>query len=252
MGNSFYGGQDARPFIIKKKFDSVEDMVTAFSIGLVYTDVNFEDYVLIETEHKNNPENGMIFRRGYDVNSNRYIDSYEVVSEKVNDVERVVAFVLRENDDRLKAYGAEYIGTIVGPAGGAPHLDFSRGYDEIQTIEGYKDCIEGSFKPKLVSGKTNNEIKGKWYSVRTKDNESTTVFIGFEIPYTVFDFTAKSKIISSAILSNREREENTVCKVPQCCFKRAFARGVNPLVFTSNHASIFSCEVNSWGISLAS
>lgn len=192
MGNSFYGGQDARPFVIKNKFSSVEDMVTAFSIGLVYTDVNFEDYVLIETEHKNNPENGMIFRRGYDVNSNRYIDSYEVVSEKVNGVERVVAFVLRENDDRLKAYGAEYIGTIVGPAGGAPHLDFSQEYDKIQTTKGHEDCIVGSFKPKLVSGKTNNEIKGKWYSVRTKDNESTTVFISFEIPYTVFDFTAES------------------------------------------------------------
>ena len=60
-----------RPFIIKKKFDSVAQMVEKFSLGLSYLDVNFEEYVLIETKHKNNPENGMIFRRGYDVNSEK-------------------------------------------------------------------------------------------------------------------------------------------------------------------------------------
>lgn len=196
MGNSFYGGQDARPFIIKNKFNSVAEMVEKFELGLSYLDVNFEEYVLIDCHNKNNPENGMIFRRGYDVNSNRYITSYTPVPINENDSEAIVKFT--ENPKTL-AYGAEYIGTIVGPAGGAPLVKMYDGFTEIPTIP--KDAYNGvnleggeiitlSQGNGLVSGKDTDDIQWKYYSLRTKNNESTTLHIGFKVPYPVFEMSA--------------------------------------------------------------
>jgi hypothetical protein len=202
MGNSFYGGQDARPFIITKEavFATVQEMVAAFSRGLAYTTVNFEDYVLINCQNKNNPENGMIFRRGYDVNSNRYITSYTPVPINENDSETIVKFT--ENPKTL-AYGAEYIGTIVGPAGGAPLVKMYNGlienipkiteneYEGV-TFEGGESIVLNKDNKGLVSGKDNkDEIQWNYYSLRGKNNESTTLHIGFQIPYPVFEMSAK-------------------------------------------------------------
>jgi len=73
-------------------------MIKAFQDGPNYTKVHYGEHVLINTENKNNSENGQIYRRGYDFN---------------NDMG-----------------GAEYIGTIVGPAGMAPMLSM----DDYDTI----------------------------------------------------------------------------------------------------------------------
>ena len=107
----------------------------------------------------------------------------------------------------------------MGPAGGAPHLDFSKSFEDIKKITGHKDYISNNkdeeWTPSYaklipgydsVEGHPNNDIKWNWYSVRTEDNESTTVYLGFEIPYTVFDFTAES--ISAYVKPVATRETN--------------------------------------------
>ena len=67
---SFYGGKQGRTYRITTHFDSIYDMVQAFNEGGSYTDVNYDEYVIIDTilrkNEKNNAENGIIYRRGYD------------------------------------------------------------------------------------------------------------------------------------------------------------------------------------------
>ena len=51
--SNFYGGKDGRSFIIVKEFQSIHEMVEKFKLGPVYTEVNFDEYVLINTVNNN-------------------------------------------------------------------------------------------------------------------------------------------------------------------------------------------------------
>ena len=66
---SFYGGKQGRSYKIVQHFDSVKAMVDAFQQGGTYTDVGYDEYVIIDTiinnNDKTNPENGLLYRRGY-------------------------------------------------------------------------------------------------------------------------------------------------------------------------------------------
>ena len=119
--NSFYGGRQGKSFIISKTYSSVQDMTNDF-YKLLDCSVNFNEYVLINTEYKNNPENGRIYQRGYDYASDRKIDSYVLNSTDA-------LFTVNS----INAYGAIYIGTIVGPSGPAPLIEFNT-IEEIQNI----------------------------------------------------------------------------------------------------------------------
>ena len=69
---SFYGGKQGRSYKITAHFDSIWDMVQAFNQGGDYTDAQYDEYVIIDTvlrrNLKNNAENGILYRRGYDFN----------------------------------------------------------------------------------------------------------------------------------------------------------------------------------------
>ena len=120
MGN-FYGGREGRSFVITKEFQTITEMVEKFSMGPSYNEVHFDEYVLINTINKNSPENGQIFRRGYDFDSDRTINSYKLGrDEKGNTYLKV----------DIPAGGAVYVGTIVGPAGRAPIFNFNL-YDNV-------------------------------------------------------------------------------------------------------------------------
>ena len=88
---SFYGGQPGISFVITQHFSSIEEMVNSFKQGDQYTEVNYGEHVIIDTENKNDPDNGKIYKRGYELSNN--------------------------------LGGAIYIGLIVGPAGLAPALE---------------------------------------------------------------------------------------------------------------------------------
>ena len=168
---SFYGGKYGSSFIIVKTYSSVEEMVNLFKQGPDYSTVHYDEHVLINTENKNNPENGRIYRRGYDFS----------------------------NDQG----GAIYIGTIVGPAGKAPMLELTtidkvnekfaeEGYDERRGEGSYK-LTDGNLLPgKTEEGAFNDEIQWAFCSIRDPNEEDCIAYIGFKIPYLVIDFIAES------------------------------------------------------------
>lgn len=127
---SYYGGKPGNSFVIVKTFPSIAAMTEVFKLGPNYVDVNFDEYVLINTEYKNNPENGQIFRRGYDYNSTtRTITSYTFGRK---DSKQIYA------NKEILAAGAEYVGTIVGPAGRASKLNFTgftdKTFDDVKEL----------------------------------------------------------------------------------------------------------------------
>ena len=63
---SFYGGRRGASFIIARTFASKEEMITEFQKGSVYKEVKFDEYVLINSDNKAYPENGNVYKRGYD------------------------------------------------------------------------------------------------------------------------------------------------------------------------------------------
>lgn len=206
--NSFYGGRKGTPFIIVKDYKDIPSMVNDFSEGGDFTDVNYDEYVLINTYNKNHPDNGKVFRRGYDYNSGRTIQAYRAytdanhTNEIINGSDQAYAAAYYQKDQSYDAGGAVYIGTIVGPAGKAPMLELttyenaaaqsaSEGFDERKTNGSYSvenDC--------LVPGKDgttfNDDIQ--WYCtcIRNENDEDSQAYIGFKIPYPVIEFQTSS------------------------------------------------------------
>jgi len=50
---SFYGGRPGNSFVIVKAFSSVDEMNTNFALGPNYTEVRYDEHVIINTENKN-------------------------------------------------------------------------------------------------------------------------------------------------------------------------------------------------------
>ena len=174
--NSFYGGRRGASFVIAKRYSTIAEMVAAFSRGGDYKTVNYDEYVLIDTENKNNPDNGKIYRRGYEYNNSMG--------------------------------GAIYEGQIVGPAGLAPHTEMHT-IDEVEQIEQREDFTyrrgSGEYSPvggNIIPGKYvepgtgiikyNDKISWAYCSVRDMNSHESTAHIGFKFPYTVIDYTTTS------------------------------------------------------------
>lgn len=169
--NSFYGGIKGASFIIVARYASIAEMIKAFSGGGSYTAVNYDEYVIIDTENKNDPDNGKLYRRGYSYND--------------------------------EMGGAQYVGQIVGPSGLAPFVEITS-YEDAkskQAKEGYESHVSfGEYAPTadLVPGKVDGKEQYndsiKWYcaSIRDNYNRDAIAYIGFIFPYLVVDYTAES------------------------------------------------------------
>lgn len=217
--DSFYGAKPARPMVIKDSFPYFDDMVEAFKQGEEYKRAWFSDLVIIDCPNLNHPDNGKIYRRGFDY----------------------------QQDDG----DAQYIGQIRGPASGTPWFEMTnidkvieiskrpldRDGDEGEPweersypilngnkVETYYDDSNSNADPEihilnfstetlddptkdggsLVPGKTgpvpdtaitddmkfNDTIRYTWVNMRTADEDNDSVYyVGFEIPYTVIDFS---------------------------------------------------------------
>ena len=164
---SFYGGRPGNSFIIITTYRSIADMVAKFKQGPNYTAVHYDEHVMINTVNKNDPDNGKVYRRGYDFTNTMG--------------------------------GAEYIGTIVGPAGKAPMLEMttvadvrskhaSEGYDERFTSGQYSPTGGNLVPGKTRSGTFNDAITWACCSIRNENDEDATAYIGFTFPYTVIDY----------------------------------------------------------------
>lgn len=108
--DSFYGGRQASPFIIKAAYESVQAMRDQFSLGANYKDVWYGEYCIIDTPNKNHPDNGKIFRRGMDYQNKQ-------------------------------TNGAEYVGQVVGPSSGTPYFRLA----SIQSVQDAADKVYGDY-----------------------------------------------------------------------------------------------------------
>lgn len=169
---SFYGGRPGNSFIIITTYRSIKDMINQFKKGPDYTAVHYDEYVMINTDNKNDPDNGKIYRRGYNFTD--------------------------ENG------GAQYVGTIVGPAGKAPLLEMTtiadvktkhakQGYEQRRSSGQYSPQLKSSLVPGKVNENTfNDSIKWECCSIRNENNQDCTAYIGFTFPYLVIDCEASS------------------------------------------------------------
>ena len=216
MNNSFYGGRRGASFVIVKNYLDIPSMTADFAQGNSFTEVAFDEYVIINNPNKNHPDNGKIFRRGYDYNSNRKIEAHSNASGPAVEIE---------------AHGAEYIGTIIGPAGKAPLLTMGA-YDEVKELGDSafdERRSKGHYSPivdtqriqqeqedtntwregpelnnntiSLVPGKyeNNGQIKYndsiEWCCVSIRNDDlydDTQAYIGFKFPYLVTQMQTSS------------------------------------------------------------
>ena len=129
--SSYYGGKPGGAFVIVKSFASIQEMATAFAKGPGYTDVSFDDYVMINTDNRNNPENGQIFRRSLDYKTKDTIKNYkEVEGDKK-----------RFEETSTVSGGAIYVGTVAGPAGRAPLFNLG----QYEALEQKAEVAEKTF-----------------------------------------------------------------------------------------------------------
>ena len=179
--NSFYGGRRGASFVIVERYKSIAEMVAAFSQGGDYKTVNYDEYVIIDTENKNDKDNGKVYRRGYNY----------------------------ANDPTGMA-GAEYVGQIVGPAGLGPHLELNE-YDEVHQMwedaEGSPDDLDYRHDKGTLDLETKDLMPGakgepnertfddetdkihwEYFSLRDEHQLESTCHLGFKVPYTIIDF----------------------------------------------------------------
>ena len=214
MSNSFYGGRRGASFVIVKNYLDIPSMTKDFAKGNSFKDVAFDEYVLINNPRKNHPDNGKIFRRGYDYNSNRKIEATVLVDSQKNIYESVTKAQYQhlpggaqfEKIQEWEAHGAEYVGTIIGPAGKAPLLTItsyetaknhsaSQNFEERQSEGIYSP---DNINPGLIPGKYEEENNGdteikyndsiQWYCTSVRNDnygDDTQAYIGFKFPYLV-------------------------------------------------------------------
>ena len=197
--NSFYGGKQGHSFIISKTYATIQEMVTSFGKNNSNCPVSFGEYVLINTVNKSNPENGQIFRRGYDYNSSRKIVTYQPTYGGANPYESY----------EILANGAEYIGTIVGPSGHAPVFNFGH-YENVQntcallqrtfaelglTTSSLQSTILSTLNKQYPNGYEilkEGETKKDFYSLKLVDQLEEPTFVRY------FCFDNKYKLNSQA------------------------------------------------------
>lgn len=170
MSESFYGGKAGTPFVIAKSYNSVNAMIADFAKGPALTAVQYGEHVIINTEDKNNSNNGALYRRGYDYNNSMG--------------------------------GAIYVGTIVGPSGKAPMFELTtienikeitfKDSDEVRQGEGAWNISNKSLVPGKADSEFNDDIAWSYITIRDQYGTDTTAWVGIKIPYHVIEMDAQS------------------------------------------------------------
>ena len=182
----------------------IKGMVNEFQKGGAYTDVNYGEYVIIDTilnlAHKSDDLNGLLYRRGMDYTEEatkakrpkRDDDKYWSVDGNGNKVfhpERWIAdwtkYVTHPGG------GAIYVGQIVGPKGDSPQL-FGESWSTYTDVHAHPigSTVALDKTPGLVyknnTPSFNDDIKFGSTSVYDDDGDITGAHISFDIPYPVF------------------------------------------------------------------
>lgn len=144
---SFYGGRQGVSFVIVKNYKSIQEMLDEFAQGGITTvSVNYGEYVLIDTDDKNNPDNGIVYRRELN-----YWDEGADIPDPLNPGQT-------KKDPKNPGHGAKYIGQIVGPEGSIKNIEVGDYKEDAGT--GTNPGGHGEWAPaQIASGKENNGIK---------------------------------------------------------------------------------------------
>ena len=145
-------------------------MIADFAKGPALTAVQYGEHVIINTEDKNNSNNGALYRRGYDYNNSMG--------------------------------GAIYVGTIVGPSGKAPMFELTtienikeitfKDSDEVRQGEGAWNISNKSLVPGKADSEFNDDIAWSYITIRDQHGTDTTAWVGIKIPYHVIEMDAQS------------------------------------------------------------
>lgn len=189
--NSFYGGRRGASFVLKKSYPTIPAMTSAFA-NPNNPDVGFDEYAIIDNQNRNHPDNGKVFRRGYNYGS-----------------EQEIAYWDEENPtaaSTVQSHGAILIGKISGPAGRAPNVKLVPMSSVTTAANNHAGSVPHSVLLPVNSGQItmvpgkipmseneyNDNIKYESVTVRTDMQDDSTVYAGFEVPYPVIDFVASS------------------------------------------------------------
>lgn len=214
--DSFYGGKQGVSFIIKSRFTSINEMVKNFKTGNEFTDVWYGEYCIIDTPNKNDKDNGKIYRRGMLSSINAVLGGAEYIGQIVGPSSGTPFFKFGSLKGVL-----EHSNEIFEPSKGdirvyPTKIDENGDVSEVNYIQdengswtdNNKPIVFSSYTAKrddLVAGMTkttdgstvtrkyNDDVKWSWCNIRKANTNSESWFyLGFQIPYLVTEFQAKT------------------------------------------------------------
>jgi hypothetical protein len=192
MSESFYGGKRGISFTIVEHFDSVSDMLDKFSQGGAYETVNYGQYVIIDTivnlNHKDSLENGLVYSRGYDYTQSRAVvpNKNDYKDKNGNTDTNAYELAMRQYF-KAPGAGAVYIGQIVGPQGSTPALEILP-----ESKVKSDDTYESSGSMDVVAGDTQDTVTFAYGNIKDTDGNVISCAIGFTVPYHVFKIGGES------------------------------------------------------------
>ena len=160
---SFYGGKQGRTYHLVEHYDSIYDMVLQFNKGGSYNDVNYNEYVIIDTfinnNEKSNRENGIIYRRGLNysevfnpnnmaLNANHSLDDYDTKMVTLKGNTNV------EYTDTTIPSSAANSKSVAVPA----YRHYRYTFKNANTVE----IIAGDLLTEIIDGKTVNTFNKAW------------------------------------------------------------------------------------------
>ena len=196
--DSFYGGKQGISFIIKDSFKTIAEMNQHFADSS-YTKTWYGEYCIIDTVTKNDIDNGKVFRR--------------------------TAYKGKETIKTKDTQYAEYIGQIIGPAGGIPNIEF----EDINTLKNNFDNLATSIDTSTPAGNI-------YYKNATASyTQTVTKGEGAEDKYSDNLYITDESVIASNNVIYKSGKDYTAAETP--AFKYGFYT-FQPKVSGTNSNSI--------------
>ncbi len=218
---SFYGGKQGVSPVIRTSFKYVskddpaykntfspkdeEVMETCFA-NPNYTDVWYGELAIIDAENRSNPNHGRLYRRT--LNRSNTNDKDTAHAEYIgtlagpavgfpqteiynfSDIKNGTAVAASFSSENLYIYPDETV------EGGIARTSFESDEELTEAIKNASPLVITPKSPDFISGKDEDNIKYYWVNVVNNtiedSEEKTALYLGFQIPYPVFDFNIKS------------------------------------------------------------
>ena len=158
----------------------LKGMVNCFSKGGAYTDVNYGEYVIIDTilnlHRYNDPQNGLLYRRGFQYNQ-----------------------IIENSTYQYPGGGAIYVGQIVGPPGKNTLIKAANWTQPSEQQEQEEEDLSSSSIANLIPGiivgspaTFNKDITLKVINTKDSYGNIESAQLQFQTPYPVIRLSAQS------------------------------------------------------------